>query len=72
VDFSTAASQNGLITVKLSLQKETNIIRKMTKDFLLLSSFIFELSLHKIIIRHLRQVMQTPFCDAAIAKSTEM
>jgi hypothetical protein len=65
LDFATAASQNGLISVKLSLHKETSIIQKIGSS-----------SCHQnqIIIRHLRRVMQTPFCDAAIAnpKSNEM
>jgi hypothetical protein len=42
VDFATALSQNGFSTYKLSLQKKTNIILKITKgtlDFLITFTF---------------------------------
>jgi hypothetical protein len=68
VYFATAASQNGFRIYKLSLHKKTNIFQKT------LGCLIYLLSQcsHKTRSLHgtLVGVMQTPFSDAAVAKST--
>ncbi len=63
--FAMAGSQNGFSACKLFLHKKTNIIQKM--NFHLLN---IEQPWSKIIIWRTSWIMQTPFCVAAVAKST--
>ena len=69
-----AASLNVCITYNISLQKKTAIIQEMTKNIIFFIAFIFylESSWNKIICDTFLGVLQTPFCDAAVAKSNVM
>jgi hypothetical protein len=73
VDSAMAASQNGFCSYNLSFNKKTNILQILTKN---ITIFIYLIFYHReivklyIILLHFPWVMQTPFCDAAVAKST--
>jgi hypothetical protein len=70
VEFSTAPPQNGLSTYKLCFHKKTNI-SEMTKTLEFIIAFKFD---HRAVLKEDHSmthcsIMQTPYCDAAVAKS---
>jgi hypothetical protein len=72
VDSAMAASQNGFCSYKLSIHKKINIMQIMTKN---LTIFIYSIFYHREIVKRdlfmtLSLSYATPFCDAAVAKST--
>ncbi len=72
VDSAMAASQNGFCSYKLSSHKKTNVLQTMTKTFTI---FIYLIFYHREIVKRdhfmtLSLSYATPFCDAAVAKST--
>jgi hypothetical protein len=69
VDSAMSASQNGFCSCKLFIHKKTNNMQIMTKK---ITIFIYLIFYHREIVK-LDQFMTlslTPFCDAAVAKST--
>ncbi len=72
VDSAMAAPKNGFCSYKLSFLKKTKIMQIMTKN---ITIFIYLVFYNREIVKldhfwHFPWVMQTPFCDAAVAKST--
>ncbi len=71
VESAMAASQNGFCSSKLSIQKNINIMQIMRK----ILHFLWIYFYHREVVKldhlwHFSLVMQAPFCDAAVAKST--
>jgi len=70
--FLTAASHNGFSTNMLLLHKKTDIIRKIKK---IIRFFVTVILYHKSVVKEdifltFCWVIETSFCDAAVAKST--
>jgi hypothetical protein len=74
VDSAMVASQNGFCSYKVSIHKKTNIMQIMTKILNFCINLIFYhreiVTLDHYMTLSLSYSDQTPFCDAAIAKST--
>jgi hypothetical protein len=75
VDFATTALQNGFSNYKLSPHKNTNINQKITKKVRFF--YYFFSPYHRAAVKqdHFMThffIRQTPFWDAAIAKSIVM
>jgi hypothetical protein len=74
VDSAMVASQNGYCSYKVSIHKKTNIMQIMTKILNFCINLIFYhreiVTLDHYMTLSLSYSDQTPFWDAAIAKST--
>ncbi len=71
VDSAMAASRKGFCSYKLSIHKKNNIMQIMTKITFVINSIFYQREIVKL--DHFMTFSlsyASPFCDAAVAKST--